>query len=409
MYEVVQFSSVAQLCLTLCDPMNCSMPGLPVHHQLPESTQTHVHRVGDAIQPSHPLSFPFPPALNLSQHQGLFQWVSSLHQVAKVLEFQLQHQSFQWTPRMDWLDLLAVQVTLKSLLQHHSSKASILRCSAFFTVQHSHPYMTTGKTIALTRLTFVDKVMSLLFNMLSRLVIRSKRLLISWLQSPSAVILEPRKIKSATVSPSICHEVMGPNAMILVFWMLSFKPTFSLSSFTFIKRLFSSSSLFAIRVVSSAYLRLLIFLPAQGSINSTSLYKWFYSPYPPYPSPSYKFVNPPLAHSNNDSLKSAPSLKGPEQRKESRYSLCSTMFDIKYDKDILTQHLTPGVFWYRCFNLVILMWEYWLNLKVSHETLAYSPSNNVNNVFILTTIPDEDRMMVVLFCIFWQSHFDAAL
>ena len=126
--------------------------------------------------------------------------------------------------RMDWLDLLAVQRTLKSLLQHHSSKASILRRSAFFTVQHSHPYMTTGKTIALTRWTFVGKVMSLLFNMLSRLVItflpRSKRLLISWLQLPSAVILKPPKIKSdtvSTVSPSISHEVMGPDAMIFVF------------------------------------------------------------------------------------------------------------------------------------------------------------------------------------------------
>ena len=170
--------------------------------------------------------------------------------------------------RMDWLNLLAVQGTLKRLLQHHSSKASILQCSAFFIVQISDPYMTTGKTIALTRQTFVGKVMSLLFNMLSRLVItslpRSKCLLISLLQSPSAVIWEPKKIKSATVStvsPSICHEVMGPDAMILVFWMLSFKPTFSLSSFTFIKRLFSSS-LSAIRVVSSVYLRLLIFLPA---------------------------------------------------------------------------------------------------------------------------------------------------
>ena len=129
--------------------------------------------------------------------------------------------------------------------------------------------MTTGKTIALTRRTFVGKVMSLLFNMLSRLVIafllRSKHLLISWLQSSSAVILEPKKIKSltvSTVSPSICHEVMGPDAMILVFWMLSFKPTFSLSYFTFIKRLLSSSSLSAIKVVSSAYLRLLIFLLA---------------------------------------------------------------------------------------------------------------------------------------------------
>ena len=126
--------------------------------------------------------------------------------------------------RMDWLDLLAVQGTLKSLLQHNSSKASILWHSAFFIVQLSHPYMTTGKTIPLTRWTFVGKVMSLLLNMLSRLVItflpRSKRLLISWLQSPSAVIWEPRKIKSAavsTVSPSICHEVMGPDAMIFVF------------------------------------------------------------------------------------------------------------------------------------------------------------------------------------------------
>ena len=121
---------------------------------------------------------------------------------------------------MDWLDLLAVHGTLKSLLQHHSSKAPILRCSAFFTVQLSHPYMTTGKTIALTRWTFVGKVVSLLLNMLSRLVItflpRSKRLLISWLQSPSAVILEPKKINSDTVSPSISHEVMGPDAMILV-------------------------------------------------------------------------------------------------------------------------------------------------------------------------------------------------
>uniref|UniRef100_A0AC11EC28 Uncharacterized protein n=1 Tax=Ovis aries TaxID=9940 RepID=A0AC11EC28_SHEEP len=122
---------------------------------------------------------------------------------------------------MDWLDLLAVQETLKSLLQHHSSKASILRRSAFFIIQFSHPYMTTGKTIALTRRTFVGKVMCLPFNMLSRLVItflpRSKCLLISWLQSPFTVILEPQKIKSLTVSLSICHEVIGPDAMILVF------------------------------------------------------------------------------------------------------------------------------------------------------------------------------------------------
>ena len=130
--------------------------------------------------------------------------------------------------KMDWLDILGVQGTL----QHHKSKASILQCSVFFTVQLLHTYMTTGKTIALIRQTFIDKVMSLLFNMLSRLVItfhpRSKHLLISWLQSASAVILEPPKIKSATdstVSPSICHEVMGPDAMIFVFWMLNFKPT----------------------------------------------------------------------------------------------------------------------------------------------------------------------------------------
>ena len=134
--------------------------------------------------------------------------------------------------RMDWFDLLAVQGTLRSLLRHHNSKASILGCSAFFMVQlshHDHWNMTTGKTIALTRWTFVGKVMSLLFNMLSRFVTaflpRSKCLLISWLQAPSAVILEPPQIKFLTVSPSICHGVMGPDAMILVFWMLSFKPT----------------------------------------------------------------------------------------------------------------------------------------------------------------------------------------
>ena len=150
--------------------------------------------------------------------------------------------------RMDWLDLFAIQGTLKSLLQHNSSKPSILQRSAFFIVQLSHPYMTTGKTIALTRQTFVGKVMSLLFNMLSRLVIsflpRSNRLLISWLQSPTAVIVEPKKIKSdtaSTVSPSISHEVMGPDTMILVFWMLSLSQLFhsplSLSSRGFLVHL----------------------------------------------------------------------------------------------------------------------------------------------------------------------------
>ena len=157
---------------------------------------------------------PFSSCPNPSKYQGLFQWVSSLNEVAKVLEFQLQHQSFQWTPRTHLLQDGLVGY-LKSLLQHHSSKASIFQCSAFFTVQLSHPYMTTGKTIALTRRTFIGKVMSLLFNMLSRLVItflpRSKRLLISWLQSPFAMVLDPPKIKSdtvSTVSPSISHEVM---------------------------------------------------------------------------------------------------------------------------------------------------------------------------------------------------------
>ena len=156
--------------------MNHSMPGLPVHHQLPEFTQTHVLQVGDAIQPSYPLLSPSPPALNLSQHLGLFKRVSSLHKVARILELQFNiSPSNEHTGlisfRMDWLHPLAVQGTLKSFLQHHSSKASILQHSAFFIVQLSHPYMTTGKTITLTRRTFVDKVMSLLFNMLFRLVI----------------------------------------------------------------------------------------------------------------------------------------------------------------------------------------------------------------------------------------------
>jgi len=141
----VQFSSVAQSCLTLCNPMDCSTPGLPVHHQFTELTQTHVHWVSGAIQPFHPLLSPSSPAFNLSQHQGLFQWVSSSQQVAKVLEFQLQHQPFQWTFRTDFFqDGLAGSPwspgTLKSLLQHHSSKASILWHSAFFIVQLLHPY-----------------------------------------------------------------------------------------------------------------------------------------------------------------------------------------------------------------------------------------------------------------------------
>ena len=220
----VQFSSVAQSLETLCEPLDCSTPDLPVHHQLPEFMQIYLHWVGDANQPSHPLSLS-PPTFNLSQHQGLFN-----ESVLRIRWPKYWSFSFSISPsseysrliffRIDWLDLLAVQRTLKSLVQHHSSKASILRRSAFFIVQLSHPYMTTGKTIALTGGPLL--AMSLLFNMLHRLVIaflpRSKPLLIVWLQSPSSVILEPPKMKSLTVSPSICHEVIGPDAMILVFW-----------------------------------------------------------------------------------------------------------------------------------------------------------------------------------------------
>ena len=150
--------------------MDCSIPGFPVHHQLLELVQTHVHRVSDAIQPSHPLPSPSPPAFDHSQHQGLFKWVSYSHQVAKVLSFSISpsnEYSGLISFRMDWLDLSAVQGTLKSLLQHHSSKASILWHSAFFIVELSHPYMTTGKTKTLIIWTFVSKVMSLLFYMLS--------------------------------------------------------------------------------------------------------------------------------------------------------------------------------------------------------------------------------------------------
>ena len=192
---VFTFSSVAQSCPTLCDPMNRSTPALPVRHQLLEFTQTHVHRVSDAIHHlilCRPLLLlpPIPPSIRVFSNESALRmrwpnyWsfnfsISPSNEHPGLISF-----------RMGWLDLLAVQRTLKSLLQHHISKASIFQQSAFFTVQLSHPYMTTGKTIALTRWTFVGKVMSLLFNMLSKLVItflpRSKRLLISWMQSPSA-------------------------------------------------------------------------------------------------------------------------------------------------------------------------------------------------------------------------------
>ena len=148
--HIYQFNSVAQSCPTLCDPINCSTPGLPVYHQLPEFIQTHVHWVGDAIQPSYPLSSPFPPASNSSQHQSLFQWVNSLMRWPKYWSFSFSIIPSKEHPRLisfrvGWLDLLAVQGTLKSLLQHHSSKASVLRCLAFFAVQLSHPYLNTGE------------------------------------------------------------------------------------------------------------------------------------------------------------------------------------------------------------------------------------------------------------------------
>ena len=235
----LQFSSVAQSCLTLWDPMNCTSQ---VSLSFTNSQSLLKLMSIESVMPSshlilcHPLPLlpPIPPSIRVFSNESTLRM-----RCPEYCSFSFSISPSNEHPglissRMDWLDLLAVQGTCKSLLQHHSSKASILQCSAFFTVQLSHPYMTTGKTIALTRWTCVGKVMSLLLNELSRFVKTflpsSKRLLISWLQSPSAVILELIKIKSdtvSTVSPSLCHEVMGPDAMIFVFWMLSFKPTFS--------------------------------------------------------------------------------------------------------------------------------------------------------------------------------------
>ena len=242
--------SVAKSCPTLCDPVDCSTPGFPVLHHLPEFDQIHVHWVHDAIQPSHTLSPSSPSVLNLSQHQDLFQWLGSLcwypsigaSASASVLPMNI-HGWFPWE-LIDLISLLSKDSQESSPTPQFKSINS-LALSLLFIVQLSHLYMTTGKTTALTIWTFVSKVMSLLFNMLSRFVTallpRSKCLLISWVQSPSAVILDPKKRKSVTAStfsPSISHQVMGPDAMIFVFWMLSFKSAFSLSSFTLIKRLF---------------------------------------------------------------------------------------------------------------------------------------------------------------------------
>ena len=218
-----------QSCLTLCNPISCSMPGFPAHHQLPEFAETHVHRVCEAIK--H-LIFCRPLLL-----------LPSIFASIKVSDESILHIrwpeywsfSFSISPsceysglisfRIVWFHLLAVQGTLKSLFQHHSSKSSSLQPSAFSTVHLSNAYMTSGKSIALTRWTFVDQVMSLLFNMLSKLAMAfptgsNFMAFISWLQSPSAVILEPKKIKSdtvSTVSQSISHEEMGLDAMIFIF------------------------------------------------------------------------------------------------------------------------------------------------------------------------------------------------
>ena len=243
-FEYIQFSSVAQSCLTLWPhgPQHarppCPSPTPGVHpNTCPSSPWCHP-AISSSVFPFSSCPQSFPASVFSNESVLHIRWpkywsfsfsISSSNEYSGLISF--------W---MDWLDLLEVQGTLKSLLQHHSSKASILQHSAFFIVQLSQSYMTTGKTIVLTKWTFVGKVMSLLFNMLSWLVItflpRSKHLLISWLQSPSAVILEPKNIKSGTLStfsPSICHEVMGPDAMIIVFWMLRFKTTFSTLLFHF--------------------------------------------------------------------------------------------------------------------------------------------------------------------------------
>ena len=222
----VQFSSVTQSCPTLCDHMDCTTPGFPV---LTISQSLLKLMSIESVMPSNHLFLCCPLVLQPSIFPSIrvFSNESVLHiRWPKYWSFSFSmstsnEYSGLISSRMDWLDLLAIQETLKSLLQHHSSKASILRHSAFFMAQFSHPYVTIGKTLVLTRRTFVGKVMSLLFTILSRLVIaflpRSKCLLISWLESPSAVIWEAPKIKSVTISPSTCHEMMGPDAMILVF------------------------------------------------------------------------------------------------------------------------------------------------------------------------------------------------
>ena len=229
--------------------MDCSMPGFPILHYLPEFAQTHVHWVGDVIQRSHPLS----PLLLLP---SIFPNIKVFFNESVLCMRSPGYWSFSFSIspsneysglislRMDWLDPLAVQGTLKSLLQHHSSKASILQHSAFFMVQLPRLYKTTGKTIILTRWTFVGQVISLVFNVLSMLVIaffpkeQGSFNFVVAVTDRSNFGAQEKSVTLSTFSPSMCHEVMGPDALILVFWMLSFMPALSLSSFTFIKRFF---------------------------------------------------------------------------------------------------------------------------------------------------------------------------
>ena len=265
--------SMAKSCPTLCDPIDCSTPGSYVLHYLPEFAQIHVHWVGDAIQPSHPL-------LPLLLLPSIFPSISVFpnESVLRIRMANYWSFSFSISPsneysglfsfRIDWFDLLAVPGTLKSVLQHHSSKASILWCSVFFTVQLSQPYMTTEKTIAMTIRTFVVQVMSLLFNTVYVCHSFPSKEQASLNFMATVTMLNDFGVQEKKIChwchffPFFCNEAMRLDAMTIVFWMLKFYPIFSPSSFTFIKRLFSTSSLSAIRVVSSAYLRLLIFLPA---------------------------------------------------------------------------------------------------------------------------------------------------
>ena len=260
------YCSVPKSCLTLWDPVDCSTPDFPVLHYLLEFAQIHVHWVSDANLLI--LSCPILLLPSVFPRIRVFSNESVLHiRWPKYWSFNISpssEYSGMISFRIDWFDLLVVQGTLRSLLQYHNSKASVLQHPAFFMVQLEHPYMTTGKTIALTRRTFVDK-MSLLFNMLSRFVIasfpRSKHLLMSWLQSPSAVTVEPKMSLLPLFPLLFAVKWWDQIPWSQVFLMLSSKLGFSFSTCTLIKRLFCSSSLSAIRVVSSAYARLL-FLPA---------------------------------------------------------------------------------------------------------------------------------------------------